>query len=61
MYKKLKDFIAIINRANLRGETSIRLTIADANEIENEIARLLLELKEGNKGDNILDGGQFKD
>jgi hypothetical protein len=37
------------------------LTIADANEIENEIARLLLELKEGNKGDNILDGGQFKD
>ncbi len=61
MYKKLKDFIAIINRANLRGETSIRLTIADENEIENEIARLLLELKEGNKGDNILDGGQFKD
>ena len=61
MYKKLKDFIAIINRANLRGETSIRLTIADANEIENEIARLLLELKEGNKRDNILDGGQFKD
>ena len=61
MYKKLKDFIAIIIRANLRGETSIRLTIADANEIENEIARLLLELKEGNKGDNILDGGQFKD
>tara|TARA_A200000159_G_scaffold65923_1_gene60995 strand:+ start:9259 stop:9447 length:189 start_codon:yes stop_codon:yes gene_type:complete len=61
MYKNLKDFIAIVNRANLRGETSIRLSIDIANGIESELAQLLLELKESDKDKNItLDGGQFQ-
>ena len=42
MYKNLKDFIAIVNRANLRGETSIRLSIDIANGVESELAQLLL-------------------
>ena len=61
MYKNLKDLIAIINRANLRGETSIRLSIEQAKSIENELATLLLELKEGSKDkDQVLDGGNFQ-
>ena len=61
MYKNLKDFIAIVNRANLRGETSIRLSIDIANGVESELAQLLLELKESDKDKNItLDGGQFQ-
>tara|TARA_B100000035_G_scaffold153527_1_gene130767 strand:+ start:1224 stop:1412 length:189 start_codon:yes stop_codon:yes gene_type:complete len=61
MYKNLKDLIAIINRANLRGETSIRLSIEQAKGIENELATLLLELKEGSKDkDQVLDGGNFQ-
>jgi hypothetical protein len=61
MYKNLKDLIAIVNRANLRGETSIRLSIDIANGIESELAQLLLELKESDKDKNItLDGGQFQ-
>ena len=61
MYKNLKDLIAIINRANLRSETSIRLSIEQAKGIENELAQLLLELKEGNKDkDQTLDGGNFQ-
>ena len=60
-YKNLKDFIAIVNRANLRGETSIRLSIDIANGVESELAQLLLELKESDKDKNItLDGGQFQ-
>ena len=61
MYKNLKDFIAIVNRANLRGETSIRLSIDIANGVESKLAQLLLELKESDKDKNItLDGGQFQ-
>ena len=61
MYKNLKDLIAIVNRANLRGETSIRLSIDIANGVESELAQLLLELKESDKDKNItLDGGQFQ-
>ena len=61
MYKNLKDLIAIINRANLRSETSLRLSIEQANGLENELAQLLLELKEGNKDkDQTLDGGNFQ-
>ncbi len=61
MYKNLKDLIAIINRANLRGDTSIRLSIEQAKGIENELATLLLELKESDKDkDQVLDGGKFQ-
>ncbi|MBG09963.1 MAG: hypothetical protein CMD92_02215 [Gammaproteobacteria bacterium] len=61
MYKNLKDLIAIINRANLRGDTSIRLSIEQAKGIENELATLLLELKESGKDkDQVLDGGKFQ-
>jgi hypothetical protein len=61
MYKNLKDLIAIINRANMRGETSIRLSIDIANGVENELVKLLLELKESSKdSDQVLDGGKFQ-
>jgi len=61
MYKNLKELIAIINRANLRGETSIRLSIDIANGVENELVKLLLELKESSKdSDQVLDGGKFQ-
>jgi len=61
MYDKLKQFIATINRSNMKGETSIRLSIQEANEIHHDITKLLLELKD--KGDNggiVIDGGDFR-
>jgi hypothetical protein len=61
MYKSLKNLLATIKRANLKGDNSIRLSIIDANEIQNDIALLLLDLKEkGSPESNTLDGGSFK-
>ena len=45
MYDKLKQFIATVNRSNMKGETSIRLSIQEANEIHHDITKLLLELE----------------
>jgi hypothetical protein len=45
----------------MKGETSIRLSIQEANEIHHDITKLLLELKD--KGDNggiVIDGGDFR-
>ena len=61
MYDKLKQFIATVNRSNMKGETSIRLSIQEDNEIHHDITKLLLELKD--KGDNggiVIDGGDFR-
>ena len=61
MYDKLKQFIATVNRSNMKGETSIRLSIQEANEIHHDITKLVLELKD--KGDNggiVIDGGDFR-
>ena len=61
MYKKLKEFISIVNRANLRKENDIRLSINDANEIVSDLTKLLLEKEEvaNNKGSIVIDGGDF--
>ena len=50
MYDKLKQFIATVNRSNMKGETSIRLSIQEANEIHHDITKLLLELKDKGAG-----------
>jgi len=61
MYKSLKNLLATIKRANLKGDNSIRLSIAEANEIQNEIAVLLLDLKNKDSSESTtLDGGSFK-
>ena len=62
MYKKLKEFVSIVNRANLRKETDIRLSINDANEIVSDLNKLLLEKEEvaKNKGSTVIDGGGFR-
>ena len=62
MYDKLKQFIATVNRSNLKGETSIRISIQEANEIHHDITKLLLELKDANSGGGtvIIDGGEFR-
>ena len=46
MYKKLKEFISIVNRANLRKENDIRVSINDANEIVSDLTKLFLEKEE---------------
>ena len=59
-YKKLKDFLAIVKRANLRGEHKVTLPIKEAVDIQNDIALLLLELKKRNTNvETTLDGGGF--
>ena len=61
MYKSLKNLLATIKRANLKGDNSIRLSIAEANEIQNEIAVLLLDIKKKDSSEKTtLDGGSFK-
>jgi hypothetical protein len=61
MYKSLKNLLATIKQANLKGDNSIRLSIAEANEIQNEIAVLLLDIKKKDSSESTtLDGGSFK-
>tara|TARA_B100000963_G_scaffold357213_1_gene378859 strand:- start:372 stop:563 length:192 start_codon:yes stop_codon:yes gene_type:complete len=62
MYDKLKQFIATVNRSNMRKDTSIRLSIEEANEIQSDITKLLLELKdrETSGGTITIDGGEFR-
>jgi hypothetical protein len=61
MYDKLKQFIATVNRSNIKGESSIRLSIKEANEIQHDITKLLLELKEqSGSGGIVIDGGDFR-
>ncbi len=61
MYDKLKQFIATVNRSNIKGESSIRLSIKEANEIQHDITKLLLELKEqSSSGGIVIDGGDFR-
>jgi hypothetical protein len=61
MYKSLKNLLATIKQANLKGDNSIRLSIVEANEIQNEIAVLLLDLKNKDSSESTtLDGGSFK-
>ena len=60
-YKSLKNLLATIKRANLKGDNSIRLSITEANDIQNDIALLLLELKKKDLAEEkIIDGGKFK-
>jgi len=59
-YKSLKDFLATIKRINLRGDNKIVLPIKDAIDIQNDIALLLLELKDKDSGTTkVFDGGTF--
>ena len=61
MYKSLKNLLATIKRANLKGDNSIRLSITEANDIQNDIALLLLEVKKKDSSESTtLDGGSFK-
>jgi len=62
MYKNLKQFIASVNGANFRKENSVRISIDEANDIVHELTRLLLEKDEvaKDKGEVIVDGGQFR-
>ena len=62
-YKNLKDFLAAIKRANLRGDHKVTLPMDEAVNIQNDIALLLLlELKKRNTNvGTTLDGGGFNE
>ena len=61
-YKNLKDFLAAIKRANLRGDHKVTLPMDEAVNIQNDIAMLLLELKKRNTNvESTLDGGAFRE
>ena len=60
-YKSIKNLLATIKRANLKGDNSIRLSITEANDIQNDIALLLLEIKKKDTTEErIIDGGTFE-
>jgi hypothetical protein len=59
-YKSLKNLLATIKRANLRGDHKVTLPMKEAIDIQNDIALLLLELKKDNTNiKTTLDGGKF--
>jgi len=59
-YKSIKNLLATIKRANLKGDNSVRLSITEANDIQNDIALLLLELKKiDSTKEVVFDGGKF--
>lgn len=60
-YKNLTDLAALIRRHNLAKSKDIRMDIDFANNIQAELAMLLLELKETEAGPKTitLDGGKF--
>jgi hypothetical protein len=59
-YKHLKNLLATIKQANIRGDNKITLPIKEANEIQNDIALLLLELKTKDSAEEkTIDGGKF--
>lgn len=62
MSKPIQDFIALVQRSNLKKDKDIRMSIDDANKLNAAIGMLLLELKECQtpKGPRIIDGGRFK-
>ena len=61
-YKSLKDLLATIKRANLRGDHKITLPMNEAVDIQNDIALLLLELKKRNTNvETTFDGGGFNE
>ena len=60
-YKSLKDFLAAIKRANLRGDHKVTLPMNEAVDIQNDIALLLLELKKIETTESkVFDGGAFE-
>ena len=59
-YKSLKNLLATIKRANLRGDNKVTLPMKEALDIQNDLALLLLELKKDNTNiKTTLDGGKF--
>ena len=59
-YKSIKNLLATIKRANLKGENSIRLSITEANDVQNDIALLLLDIKKiDSTKEVVFDGGDF--
>jgi hypothetical protein len=60
-YKSLKNLLATIKRANLRGDNKITLPMNEALDIQNDIALLLLELKQIDSVETkVFDGGTFE-
>ena len=57
-YKSLKDFLAAIKRANLRGDHKITLPMDEAVNIQNDIALLLLT---GSLKRKEMGSGRFAD
>jgi len=59
-YKSLRDLLATIKRANLKGDNKVILPMKEALDIQNDIALLLLELKKiDNAKTTVFDGGSF--
>jgi len=61
-YKSLKDLLATIKRANLRGDNKVILPMKEALDIQSDIALLLLELKKIETTETkVFDGGTFEE
>ena len=59
-YKHLKNLLETIKQANIRGDNKLTLPIKEANEIQNDIALLLLDLKtKDSTEEKTIDGGKF--
>jgi hypothetical protein len=60
-YTSIKNFLTQVNRAAVKNEPQVRISLSDAVKLQTELTMLLLELKEANKEPDEItyDGGKF--
>jgi|SaaInl85LU_5_DNA_1037374.scaffolds.fasta_scaffold42060_3 hypothetical protein len=60
-YNQIKSFLMSVNKAAVRKDAQIRMSMEDAIKLQTELSLLLLELKDTNKTPEtvIFDGGKF--
>ncbi len=60
-YTQIKSFLMSVNKATIRKDPQIRISIEDAVKLQTELSLLLMELKDKNKSQSTVtfDGGKF--
>ena len=60
-YAGIKNFLTQVNKASVKNEPYVRMSLSDAIKLQTELSLLLLELKEANKEPDEVtyDGGKF--
>jgi hypothetical protein len=60
-YAQIKSFLMQVNKMAVRGDSQLRMSLADAVKLQTELTLLLVELSDTNKTPETItfDGGKF--